>query len=106
MEENAYSCLHAYQPGRAALDRVRSRRSGLAAFQPWSSSLLLDALCELRAKHELAHTSRSIAEIAYTLGYASPQSFQRAFRRWVGSTPGQYRARCRTRRPRSGRPKR
>jgi AraC-like DNA-binding protein len=33
---------------------------------------------------------RSLEEVADLLGYASTQSFQRAFRRWMGTSPGSY----------------
>jgi len=38
---------------------------------------------------------RPIEQIAFSLGYASAQSFQRAFRRWTGTTPGAYQRRLR-----------
>jgi len=36
---------------------------------------------------------RSINEIAYLLGFAEPGNFSRAFKRWYGKTPSQYRDR-------------
>jgi AraC-like DNA-binding protein len=33
---------------------------------------------------------RTLEEVADLLGYASTQSFQRAFRRWTGTSPGSY----------------
>lgn len=36
-------------------------------------------------------TELSFGEIAYLLGFASAEAFQRAFRRWMGQTPGDYR---------------
>jgi AraC-like DNA-binding protein len=36
---------------------------------------------------------RSLEEVADLLGYASTQSFQRAFRRWTGTSPGSYQRR-------------
>jgi AraC-like DNA-binding protein len=34
----------------------------------------------------------AISEVAYLLGYSEPSAFHRAFRRWTGVTPGEYRA--------------
>lgn len=33
----------------------------------------------------------SLGEIAYILGFSTPGAFQRAFKRWTGVTPGEYR---------------
>jgi len=33
----------------------------------------------------------SIAEVAFLLGFSDPSSFNRAFRRWTGETPGRWR---------------
>ena len=43
------------------------------------------------AKNLLAEPSRSISDIAYTLGYQYPQYFSRAFKRVVGYSPNEYR---------------
>ncbi|WP_322021420.1 MULTISPECIES: AraC family transcriptional regulator [unclassified Burkholderia] len=40
----------------------------------------------------LARADASLGEIAYALGFSSPAVFQRAFRQWIGITPGMYRA--------------
>lgn len=34
-----------------------------------------------------------ISEIGFFLGYSEQSVFSRAFKRWVGATPGQYRSR-------------
>jgi AraC-like DNA-binding protein len=41
-----------------------------------------------------AGTQRSIGELAFLLGYNERASFVRAFRRWTGTTVGEYRERC------------
>lgn len=39
----------------------------------------------------IKETELSLAEISYLLGFNSPTAFQRAFKRWQGVAPGQYR---------------
>jgi AraC-like DNA-binding protein len=52
---------------------------------------LFDEVRKQTALRELAHGARSIAEIADRLGFASSQSFHRAFRRWTGTTADRVR---------------
>ena len=60
-----------------------------------------DVLEEARRAHAEAFLSRSppisLAEIAFMLGYTEQSTFQQAFKRWTGMTPGEYRARCKSR---------
>jgi len=53
---------------------------------------LLDAVRRDAALQALAHSQRPIADIGQSLGYAEPAVFWRAFRRWMGCTPAQWRA--------------
>jgi AraC-like DNA-binding protein len=53
-----------------------------------------DVRCDL-AKHYLADTDLRLQQIAYLLGYSEPAPLVRAFKRWAGCTPIQYRARQR-----------
>ncbi len=39
----------------------------------------------------MRNTELSFGEISYLLGFSTPGAFQRAFKRWAGSTPGEYR---------------
>jgi AraC-like DNA-binding protein len=41
----------------------------------------------------LCHTSKSVAEIAEELGFAEASAFHRAFKKWAGASPGEYRQR-------------
>ena len=43
------------------------------------------------AEQYLAQPNLPLLEIAYLLGFASAEAFQRAFKRWLGQTPGDYR---------------
>jgi AraC-like DNA-binding protein len=45
-----------------------------------------------RARFYLRSTTLSMSEIAFLLGYDTPASFYRAFARWTGQTPGDFRA--------------
>jgi AraC family transcriptional activator of mtrCDE len=55
-----------------------------------------DVLTEIRmalAGRKLAQTRLSVAEIGEAVGYQSEAAFQRVFKRQVGMTPAQWRAR-------------
>jgi two-component system response regulator YesN len=55
---------------------------------------LWDFVTELRieeAKHLLATTDKKRYEIAYEVGYESPEHFSRMFKRYVGISPADYR---------------
>ncbi|MBS0291038.1 MAG: AraC family transcriptional regulator [Proteobacteria bacterium] len=54
---------------------------------------LLDALRRDVALQAVAQTARPLSEIGQSLGYAEPAVFWRAFRRWTGATPAQWRER-------------
>lgn len=43
------------------------------------------------AKEEILSETRSVSEIAYSLGFQYPQHFTRIFKKRVGCTPGEYR---------------
>lgn len=45
------------------------------------------------ATHLLTCTDRSLGDIARELGYTQSTNFVRAFKRWTGTTPKQYRSR-------------
>jgi AraC-like DNA-binding protein len=56
---------------------------------------LVDDVKFSRARHLLAAGDAPIAEIAFALGYPEQSSFTRAFARWSGVTPGEWRRRRR-----------
>ncbi|CAM3635458.1 AraC family transcriptional regulator [Parendozoicomonas haliclonae] len=39
----------------------------------------------------LANTATAVSEVAYLTGFSSTEAFQRAFKRWTGLPPGEYR---------------
>lgn len=52
---------------------------------------LVDALRFAAAKSYLSQPDIAATEVAYLLGFGAPSSFNRAFRRWSGKTPTEYR---------------
>lgn len=56
-----------------------------------SYRLIKDGLRRDLAIRQLTQTRRPIAEIAAALGFAEPSAFHRAFRKWCGVSPGEYR---------------
>jgi AraC-like DNA-binding protein len=52
--------------------------------------VLDETRCELAKKH-LSDSSIAIEEAAFLLGYSEPSAFSRAFKRWTGLSPGEYR---------------
>ena len=55
---------------------------------------LVDDTRRLFAVTYLRKPDHTLAEIAYLLGYSEVSAFNRAFRRWTGSTPSEYRRRA------------
>lgn len=53
---------------------------------------IIDERVLLEAKRLLAHSSESVKEIAYELGYDEPTNFNKYFRKHNGSTPAEFRA--------------
>lgn len=70
--------------------KPRSLRTKLTEAGTNFNQLLADYRCNL-AKRLLAKTEESIDEIVYLTGFSEPSTFYRAFKRWVGLTPIEYR---------------
>jgi AraC-like DNA-binding protein len=70
-------------PPRTLSRRLRAEG---ASFQE-----ILDALRHHLADRYLSESRMSISEVAYALGYSDPSAFNKAFRRWTGRAPHEYR---------------
>ena len=64
---------------------------------------LVDATRRRRACCLLARPGTRVADVAKALGYADASSFSRAFRRWTGMAPREFRRRARQAATPSGR---
>ena len=71
---------------------VRTLRRRLAARQT-TFSAVLENWRTVNAKRLLRQPDLSVQSIAQRLGYAYVSNFERAFKRWTGFSPGQYRIR-------------
>ena len=67
-------------PGKTAL-----REEG-QGFQVLKDDLRRDAAVEYLGRHEL-----SLMDIAERLGFSESSTFHRAFKKWTGVSPGEYR---------------
>jgi AraC-like DNA-binding protein len=52
---------------------------------------LVDGVRREAAERLIADGSLSVSEVAYLLGFSEPSAFHRAFKRWVGVSPSDYR---------------
>jgi AraC-like DNA-binding protein len=52
---------------------------------------VLDSIRREAASQYLSDRALSISEVGYLLGYSEPAAFHRAFKRWYGSTPQEFR---------------
>lgn len=68
----------------------RTLRRQLQAFNTSYQELLTEVRCQ-RAVRLLESTNKSIEEIADQLGYSDASNFGRAFRKWTGRKPSDYR---------------
>ncbi|MEV0388054.1 helix-turn-helix transcriptional regulator [Nonomuraea sp. NPDC050643] len=68
---------------RRTLTRLFVRDTGMS-FDRWRTHMRLRAALPLLAE------GRPVAQVAHTVGYATPSAFLAAFRRTVGTSPGRY----------------
>lgn len=72
--------------------RTLSRQLGA---EDTSFRALLEDVRQRFAKHYLESTNHGASDIAFLLGFSQSAAFVRAFRRWTGFAPGEYRRRLR-----------
>jgi AraC-like DNA-binding protein len=70
---------------------TRTLQRRLLAERITFQNLVEEARREL-AQHYLLQSSLELSETAYLLGYEDPNSFFRAFHRWEGTSPGEWRS--------------
>jgi AraC-like DNA-binding protein len=58
-------------------------------------SEIVDDLRRELAEQHLTHGDLTISEVAFLLGFSDVRAFGRAFRRWTGASPSEYRAKKR-----------
>lgn len=75
---------------RSMATSVRSLQRRLAAAQTTYQEVL-DATRSEVARQYLVDRTLSVSEVGYLLGYSEPAAFHRAFKRWHGSTPQEFR---------------
>lgn len=94
----ARAILEELQGGDASLERVAKRlamseRSLQRHLKEAGTSFatLLESQRSKAARRYLERGEFSVHEVGHLLGFSGPNSFARAFKRWTGKTPGQYR---------------
>jgi AraC-like DNA-binding protein len=99
LEEAMRLRLHHGEPGADDLARElgfsRSTLFRRLREEGTSFALVLDGLRRDLALQFVAQSRNSQAEIAYFLGFSEAAALSRAFQRWTGMSPGQYRQQCR-----------
>jgi len=75
---------------RAARCSVRTVQRRLRGAGLTYSGLLDEVRLEIAARM-LGEAGRKVRDIAFDLGYSDQANFTRAFRRWAGAPPSEYR---------------
>jgi len=74
----------------------RTLQRRLADEHGTSFQAVIDELREQLARQWLGERGLAVAEVAFSLGFADQSAFHRAFVRWTGVTPGQFRRQARS----------
>jgi AraC-like DNA-binding protein len=74
--------------GLAMSERTLQRR---LSSEGGSFAALLDGVRQELAKRYLDDPNLAVSEVTFMLGYAEPSSFHRAFKRWTGKSPQEFR---------------
>ena len=72
--------------GSASADTHRMMRNNVETFRGILDDVRREFACAL-----LQDRSLSVGDIAFFLQYSEPAAFHRAFRRWTGQAPGDFR---------------
>lgn len=64
-----------------------------------SYQIIKDQLRRDMAINALCHSAKSVADISTELGFAEASAFHRAFKKWTGACPGEYRQQMQKPRP-------
>jgi len=79
--------------GIVARDMGTSRRTLQRRLSEVGTSFqdVLDSVRRRLAERYLRNAEISVQEVAFLLGFSEPKNFHRSFRRWYGTTPGEWR---------------
>ena len=92
------ACMPSYFPNvqQAAKEMRMSLRTLQARLKQENNSYnrLANEIRKELAVSYLVKPEYTIGEIAYLLHFAEPSSFQAAFKKWTGKTPGEYRSKA------------
>jgi AraC-like DNA-binding protein len=85
-----HRCLTVHQCATALEISVRSLQRKLRKIGVTFSTLLDETRFDL-ARKKLLRSNHTIEEISLALGFSTQESFIRAFHRWSGVSPGEFR---------------
>lgn len=95
LEEKLLSVIHQGEIGAdamaASMEMSRQTLFRKLKDEGTSFSGVLDDLRQRLAIQYLKGKKASVNETAYLIGFSDPASFSRAFKRWTGRTPGEFR---------------